>query len=199
MRFFLVDGRIPAYEPEPGKMLSFSPSTMDFGEISPEEVLGDPRSPEISADEFKELILEAGASLPEELNKSSLVFDYDKKEEMGIASAQSPEMKDIIDSLVKEKKEKELREKLHEYPNTSDEIVEQQILQYEQREYRKKTLMIERGMSNLMAEKFLEIEGWPRPPGWHSVFFYPESNTPRGRIWFWIIVIICGAFYFILS
>ena len=199
MRFFLVDGMLPAYEPEPGKMFLLSPSTLEYAPISPAEVFKDPRSPEISADEFKELVLQTGASLPEELNKSSLVFDYDKKEEMGIASAQSPEMKEIIDSLVKEKKEKELREKLHEYPNTSDEIVEQQILQYEQREYRKKTLMIERGMSNLMAEKFLEIEGWPRPPGWHSVFFYPESNTPRGRIWFWIIVIICGAFYFILS
>ena len=42
-------------------------------------------------------------------------------------------------------------------------------------------LMETRGMSNVMAEKFLGFEGWPRPPGWHS-FFYTESNTPRGRI-----------------
>ena len=138
MRFFLVDGRIPAYEPEPGKMLSFSPSTMDFGEISPEEVLGDPRSPEISADEFKELILEAGASLPEELNKSSLVFDYDKKEEMGIASAQSPRRKKMIDSIAKELKEKELREKLQEYPNATEKKVEEQISNYEERAVQKK-------------------------------------------------------------
>ena len=64
MRFFLVDGRIPAYEPEPGKMLSFSPTTLDFGEIASGEVLGDPRSPEISADDFKSFILDAGGAMP---------------------------------------------------------------------------------------------------------------------------------------
>ena len=112
MRYFLIDSRIPAYDPELDKMLSFSPSIMDFGEISSGEVLVDPRSPEISADEFKKLILKAGASLPEELNKSSLIFDYEKKEESGIALAQSPLGKKMIDSISKELKEKELREKL---------------------------------------------------------------------------------------
>ena len=193
MRFFLVDGKIPAYEPEPGNKLSLSPITLEFGEI------WDPRSPEISFDEFKELVLKMGASLPEELNKSSLVFDYDKKEEMGIASGQSPRRKKMTDSIVNELKETELREKLQEYPNATEKKVEEQISNYEERAVQKKMLLETRGMSNVMAEKFLDFEGWPRPPGWHSVFFYPESNTPRGRIWFWIIVIICGAFYFILS
>ena len=34
-------------------------------------------------------------------------------------------------------------------------------------------LMETRGISNVMQEKFLDFEGWPRPPGWHS-FSYKD-------------------------
>ena len=40
MRFFLVDGKIPAYEPEPGNKLSLSPITLEFGEIYAKSVTG---------------------------------------------------------------------------------------------------------------------------------------------------------------
>ena len=53
---------------------------------------------------------------------------------------------------------------------------------YEERAKVKKHLMAERGMSNTLAEVFLERQGFPRPPGWHSVFFYPGSNRPRNKV-----------------
>jgi len=53
-------------------------------------------------------------------------------------------------------------------------------LPVEERENFKKRLISERNLSNSMAEKFLDLQGWPRPEGWHSVFFYPDSIKPRG-------------------
>ena len=44
----------------------------------------------------------------------------------------------------------------------------------------KQRLMAERGFSNFMAEKFLDQQGWERPAGWHSVFFFPGSMKMRG-------------------
>jgi hypothetical protein len=69
-------------------------------------------------------------------------------------------------------------------------LVERQTLQYEERETLKQSLTNDRGMSNALAEMFLDRQDWPRPPGWHSVFFYPDSNQPR---WQYVAIAACLA------
>jgi hypothetical protein len=69
-------------------------------------------------------------------------------------------------------------------------LVERQTLQYEERETLKQSLTNDRGMSNALAETFLDRQGWPRPPEWHSVFFYPDSNQPR---WQYVAIAACLA------
>jgi hypothetical protein len=59
---------------------------------------------------------------------------------------------------------------------------------YEDREQLKQALLQERGYSNALAEVFLDRKGYPRPPGWHSVFFYPGSGRPRNVVVFWFLV-----------
>jgi hypothetical protein len=45
--------------------------------------------------------------------------------------------------------------------------------------FEQKQAFIERGFSNKLAEHALDRQGWPRPWGWHTVFFYPDSNLMR--------------------
>ena len=72
-----------------------------------------------------------------------------------------------------------LRQRLLTYPGATPESVEQQLYAYELRESEKQAVMQDRGMSNALAETYLDKKGYPRPPGWHTVFFYPGSNRPR--------------------
>jgi len=47
--------------------------------------------------------------------------------------------------------------------------------------YEQKQAFLVRGFSNQLAERSLDKQGWPRPSGWHTVFFYPDSNRLRTR------------------
>ena len=64
MRFFLVDGFIPAIETSPGKMISLSVSG-DWKLIKADEVLGDERSPEVSFETIAAVTDRLGVSMPE--------------------------------------------------------------------------------------------------------------------------------------
>lgn len=88
-----------------------------------------------------------------------------------------------------------LRQRLMTYPGATEESVEELILAYETRAQLKQTLIEERGMSNALAETFLDTQGYPRPPGWHSVFFYPGGGRPRNKYLFLALVIIGLAFF----
>jgi hypothetical protein len=48
-----------------------------------------------------------------------------------------------------------------------------------ERERVKQSIIREHGFSNAAAESFLDRAGYPRPPGWHAVLFYPGSYQPR--------------------
>lgn len=80
-----------------------------------------------------------------------------------------------------------LRQRLLTYPGATPESVEQQLYAYAERESEKQAVMQDRGMSNALAESYLDKRGYSRPPGWHSVFFYPGSNRPRN-----VYVVIFG-------
>ena len=82
-----------------------------------------------------------------------------------------------------------LRERLMEYPGMTEDRVEEAIVLYEERVKLKQHLMDERGMSNALAEVYLDRKGTERPPGWHSVFFYPGSMRPRNRTIFWVLIV----------
>ena len=95
-----------------------------------------------------------------------------------------------------EAEQEELRRRLLQYPGATDENVDLQIAGYEQREVEKQAL-IERGFSNALAEAHLERQGYPRPPGWHSAFFYPGSNRLRNTVIFWLVVILGVLWFFV--
>ena len=82
----------------------------------------------------------------------------------------------------------ELRKRLLQYPGATEESVERDLLLHEQREDEKRALVGERRFSNALAEVYLDKKGYPRPPGWHSVFFYPDSNRPRNLVVFWGVI-----------
>lgn len=96
-----------------------------------------------------------------------------------------------------EAEKEELKKRLLQYPDATDENVDMQIDGYEEREAAKQGL-IDRGFSNAMAESHLERQGYPRLPGWHSVLFYAGSIRPRNTVIFWLVVII-GVFWFFIS
>ncbi len=75
-----------------------------------------------------------------------------------------------------------IRKRLLEYPGETPEHVEQLLLLYEEREDLKRDLVATRGFSNRLAETFLDKKGYPRPPGWHSVFFCPGGSLPRNGV-----------------
>ena len=72
-----------------------------------------------------------------------------------------------------------LRKTLSTYPGTNEQDVENQLNLLIERFHTKEQLINERGFSNSQAEVFLDAKGMLRPPGWHSVFFYPGSNRFR--------------------
>ena len=49
------------------------------------------------------------------------------------------------------------------------------------RRFEEKDQLLQQGMSNQLAERYLDRKGRPRPYGWHTVFFYPGSNRMRTR------------------
>lgn len=83
-----------------------------------------------------------------------------------------------------------LRRRLLSYPEATSESVEQQLYVYEERGSEKQAVMLDRGMSNALAEAYLDKRGYPRPPGWHSVFFYPGSGRPRNGYVLVLIILI---------
>ena len=90
-----------------------------------------------------------------------------------------------------------LRQRLMQYRGATEESVADELEMHEERAEVKKHLMAERGMSNTLAEVFLERQGYPRPPGWHSVFFYPSSNRPRNKVLFFFAIIAALAYVFL--
>ena len=62
-----------------------------------------------------------------------------------------------------------LRQRLMQYRGATEESVADELEMHEERAEVKKHLMAERGMSNTLAEVFLERQGYPRPPGWHLI------------------------------
>lgn len=64
MRFFLIDGSIPAVELSAERMLSLGRDGSWF-EVSPREVWRDDRSPEVSRDVFERMVAATGDELPE--------------------------------------------------------------------------------------------------------------------------------------
>ena len=96
-----------------------------------------------------------------------------------------------------EQEREALHQRLLTYPGATPESVEQQLYAYEQRESVKQTVMQDRGMSNALAEAYLDRTGYPRPPGWHSVFFYTGSNRPRnGYVLVFVVLLAAVAVFF---
>lgn len=91
-----------------------------------------------------------------------------------------------------------LRHRLLQYPNIDNTNVDEFLFLYEDRSQTKHGLR-DRGYSNAMAEAHLDRQGYPRPPGWHSVFFYPDSNRPRNTTLFWLAVMIALGWLFLPS
>lgn len=88
-----------------------------------------------------------------------------------------------------------LRNKLLQYPGATAESIEQEIELYKERESTKNALTMEQKFSNYYAEKYLDKKGYPRPPGWRSVFFYPGGTLPRLR---YIALVIVAAIVWIV-
>ena len=66
MRFFLVDGFIPAIELADRSMLLLrSPASSGWGEIAASEVLDDMGSPEVSKEVVTEVTEKLGGSMPD--------------------------------------------------------------------------------------------------------------------------------------
>ena len=74
-----------------------------------------------------------------------------------------------------------LRAQLLTYPGIDQSNVDQHIGELEHRAEVKAHLVNDRGFPNALAERWLDVRGHPRPPGWHAVFCYPGSNRPRNR------------------
>lgn len=71
-----------------------------------------------------------------------------------------------------------LRNRLLSYPGTTEEQADAILGAYEQR-VEEKHALLSRGTGNAMAELILDRKGYPRPPGWTSVFFFPDSFRLR--------------------
>lgn len=84
-----------------------------------------------------------------------------------------------------------------QHPDVTNENTDEKINVYQQRSEEKKVLTEDRGFSNIMAESYLDKIGYPRPPGWHSVFFYPDSNRPRTTIVV-LLAVALGVAWFVI-
>ena len=67
VRYFLVDGSIPAIETEPGVMMSLDDDDGSWNPISSAEILSDTRSPEVTREMVASLTTRLGWSMPEGL------------------------------------------------------------------------------------------------------------------------------------
>jgi hypothetical protein len=85
-----------------------------------------------------------------------------------------------------------LKKRLLEYPGTTEEQSERQIENLLDRANLKAALLGQ-GYSNALAEVVLDRKGYLRPPGWHSVFFYPDSYRPRGGYLLLCAIVAAGA------
>ncbi len=94
-----------------------------------------------------------------------------------------------FDKVMNEEDRKKLKEKLLHYPHINPENLDEQVLYYEDREARKKDL-IDKGFSNALAEHNLDKQGYLRPPGWHSVFFFPGSYRLRNKYVFFSVLLL---------
>jgi len=90
----------------------------------------------------------------------------------------SPER--LQDILEDEARTAALEQKLYDYPGATKQSVAARMTAYELRVMRKQEYLAA-GYDNAAAEVLLDRGGYPRLPGWHSVFFYPESNRLRNR------------------
>lgn len=79
-----------------------------------------------------------------------------------------------------------LRHRLLQYSSIDGNNVDELLSLYVNRSQTKLELQA-RGFSNALAEAQLDRQGYPRPPGWHSVFFYPDSNRPRNSVIVWLL------------
>jgi len=95
-----------------------------------------------------------------------------------------------------ETKKKEAREPLLQPPDVTNENTEEKTGVYQRRNEEKRVLIEYRGFSNIMAESYLDRIGYPRPPGWHAVFFYPDSNRPRTTIVV-LLAVVLGVAWFV--
>ena len=90
-----------------------------------------------------------------------------------------------------------LRQRLMTYPSATEDSVEKSLIAYGERAELKQDLVTERGMSNALAEGILDRKGYPRPPGWRSVFFYPGSWRLRNGYAF-LVLLIGGLIFFLV-
>lgn len=99
-------------------------------------------------------------------------------------------------ALMNETEKEEPGKPLLQHPDVTDEGADEKIGVYQRRNEEKRVLTEDRGFSNIMAESYLDRIGYPRPPGWHSVFFYPDSNRPRTTFVIWLVVAL-GVTWFV--
>jgi hypothetical protein len=90
----------------------------------------------------------------------------------------------------------ELKRRLLRYPGATEDSVEKLFDVYQEREKVKRSFIEQRRCSNALAETYLDRKGYPRPPGLHSVFFYPGGYRPRNLVVFWLAVLIAVTWFF---
>jgi hypothetical protein len=96
---------------------------------------------------------------------------------------------DFDNSMTEEERLKVIRAR---NPQMSDAEAEEYRFAMWTRHDQKKQLTDYRGMSNQMAERFLDKAGYPRPFGWSSVFYYPGSRKFRTRYKVLLVVAVAA-------
>jgi hypothetical protein len=86
-----------------------------------------------------------------------------------------------------------LRQRLLSYPGATPDSVENLIDIYERRAEEKADLVRGGNVWNALAEHHLDRRGYPRPPGWGPIFFYPDSYRLRNwYVFFGILALIAA-------
>lgn len=88
----------------------------------------------------------------------------------------------------------EMRQKYRKSLTGNEYDIERQMQRYDDRVELKETLL-ERGYSNRIAEFALDQRHYPRPAGWHTVFFYPDSYQIRYPFLFWIAIVVITTWF----
>lgn len=89
------------------------------------------------------------------------------------------------------------RKLLLQYPGATEKSVERSLIAYGEREETKRYLIENRQFSNALAEGYLDRKGYPRPPGWHAVFFYPGSKRLRNTVLFLVLIMSFLLWWFV--